>query len=57
MTLSFFGELNPDYGQRRRDPRLCEKDGKPIDGGIRLIVPGDKHGGRAVHDVRTIEVR
>lgn len=33
-----------------------EKDGKPLSGGgaIRLIVPGDKHGGRAVRDVASV---
>jgi hypothetical protein len=32
------------------------EDGKPLDG-LRLIVPGDKHGGRAVKDVVHIEVK
>jgi DMSO/TMAO reductase YedYZ molybdopterin-dependent catalytic subunit len=34
------------------------KDGKPLpQGEIRLIVPGDKHGARAVHDVARIELQ
>jgi hypothetical protein len=35
-----------------------EKDGRPLGRGeIRLVVPGDKHGARAVHDVVRIELQ
>jgi hypothetical protein len=35
-----------------------DRDGKPFDaGGFRLIVPGDKHGGRNVQNVVQIEVK
>jgi len=47
------------------DPRLegksallaYQKDGKPNADGIRLVVPGDHHGARAVRDVVKIEVQ
>jgi len=32
-----------------------ERDGKPLDG-FRIVMPGDKHGGRNVRDVTTIGV-
>jgi len=54
VTLSF-GELSPDYGNEGAI-LAYEQDGKPIEGGVRLIVPADKHGGRAVHDVATLEI-
>ena len=46
------------------DPRLegkqvivaIEKDGQPLDA-PQLVVPGDAHGSRGVHDVMSIEVR
>jgi hypothetical protein len=33
-----------------------EKDGKPLDG-FALVVPGDREGGRGVHEVTRIEVQ
>ncbi|HEX4081153.1 MAG TPA: hypothetical protein VHX61_19995 [Rhizomicrobium sp.] len=48
---------NPDF-EGKNVILAYAKDGKlaPADG-IRLIVPGDHHGGRDVRDVVTIEVR
>jgi DMSO/TMAO reductase YedYZ molybdopterin-dependent catalytic subunit len=49
-----FGEIDPDFGNR---PIIVAyaRDGKPLDG-LRLVVPGDKHGARDVRDVVKIEV-
>jgi DMSO/TMAO reductase YedYZ molybdopterin-dependent catalytic subunit len=52
------GEIDPRY--EGKDVVLAyAKDGKPLDAGegIRLVIPGDHHGGRAVRDVASIEVR
>jgi len=48
------GEIYPHF-EGKSVILAYAKDGKPS--GIRLIVPGDKHGGRAVRDVVKIEVR
>lgn len=50
------GEIHPQFGNT---PLMLatEVDGKPIDGGWRLIVPGDKRGARAVHDITAIDIR
>lgn len=52
------GELAPDF-EGKSVIIAYSKDGRPIptDEGLKLIVPGDKHGGRAVRDVTNIEVR
>lgn len=52
------GEIDPNF-EGKSVILAYEKDGKPLDPaqGIRLVVPGDKHGGRAVHDVVKIEVQ
>lgn len=57
IALSY-GELSPDYGNAGAI-LAYQKNGQPLDpsDGIRLIVPNDKHAGRAVHNVMTIEVR
>ena len=46
------GEIDPDFEGKTI---ILTDDGGP--GGIRLIVPGDKHGGRDVRDVVRIEVQ
>jgi DMSO/TMAO reductase YedYZ molybdopterin-dependent catalytic subunit len=53
-TLSL-GEIAPEFGG---DQAILayEVDGKPIDNGARLIVPGDKGAGRAISAVASIEV-
>ncbi len=50
-----FGEIDPDFGNK---PIIIAyaRDGKPLDG-LRLVVPGDKHGARDVRDVVRIEVK
>lgn len=52
------GELDPKF-EGKSVIIAYSKDGKPLDAedGLRLIVPGDAHGGRAVKDVAHIEVR
>jgi len=58
VVLLSFGEIDPDF--EGKDVILSyARDGKPNDAkdGLRLIVPGDKHGGRDVRDVVRVEVR
>ncbi len=52
------GELDPKF-EGKAVIVAYAKDGKPLDpaDGLRLVVPGDKHGGRAVRDVVHIEVK
>jgi DMSO/TMAO reductase YedYZ molybdopterin-dependent catalytic subunit len=52
------GEIAPDF-EGKSVILAIEKDGQPLPAadGIRLIVPGDKRGGRAVRDVVTIDVQ
>lgn len=52
------GELAPEF-ENKSVILATERDGKPIPtaDGIRLIVPGDKHGGRAVRDVAKVDVQ
>lgn len=52
------GELAPDF-EGKSVILAIAKDGQPLapDEGIRLIVPGDKHGGRAVRDVVKIDIQ
>jgi DMSO/TMAO reductase YedYZ molybdopterin-dependent catalytic subunit len=50
------GEFNPAY-EGKVVILAYEVDGKPFKDGLRLVVPGDKEGGRQVHDVVRIEVR
>jgi DMSO/TMAO reductase YedYZ molybdopterin-dependent catalytic subunit len=52
------GEIDPMF-EGKSVILAYAKDGKPLDpsGSIRLVVPGDKHGGRAVRDVVRIDVQ
>lgn len=51
------GEIMPDFGNKAA-MIATEVDGKPYVGeGLRVVVPGDKRGARAVRDVVRIEVR
>ncbi len=52
------GEIAPDFGHAQAIVALA-KDGHALkaESGLRLIVPGDIRGGRAVHDVVSIEVQ
>jgi molybdate transport system substrate-binding protein len=59
QAIIAYAEIDPDFGNQ---PILVayEQDGKPIadtQGPIRLIVPGDKRGGRYVSGVISLEVR
>lgn len=51
------GEIDPDF-EGKAVILATAKDGKMLDAtdGIRLIVPNDHHGGRAVRDVVAIQV-
>lgn len=53
------GEIDPDFGN---NPYLLawDEDGAPLEGDsgpLRLVVPGDVHGGRYVSGVVSIEIR
>lgn len=50
------GEIAPAFGGR--PVQIADHaDGQPIpDHGLRLVVPGDRHGGRSVRDVVRIDV-
>ncbi len=52
------GEVDPKF-EGKSVIIAYAKDGKPLsaEDGLRLIVPGDVHGGRAVKDVSHIEVK
>jgi DMSO/TMAO reductase YedYZ molybdopterin-dependent catalytic subunit len=50
-----FGEIDPDF-EDKTVLIAYERDGKPLDG-LQLIMPGDKRGGRYVHDVVHIDVK
>ncbi len=51
------GEIDPDF-EGKAVILAYDRDGKPEGGdGLRLIVPGDRHSGRAVRDVVHIEVK
>jgi hypothetical protein len=50
------GEIAPDFGA---EPALIayQRDGALLGGsGFRLVIPGDKHGGRSVRDVTVIAI-
>jgi DMSO/TMAO reductase YedYZ molybdopterin-dependent catalytic subunit len=57
MVLST-GELHPEFGNKGVILAYLH-DGQPNDAkeGLRLVVPGDKRGGRSVRDVVHIEVK
>ncbi len=51
------GEIDPDF-EGKPVILAYDRDGKPLEAdSLRLIVPGDKHGGRAVRDVVHLEVK
>jgi hypothetical protein len=58
VVILAFGEIDPDFAGKSVIISYA-RDGKPNDAkdGLRLIVPGDKHGGRDVRDVVKIEIR
>jgi hypothetical protein len=50
-----FGEVDPEF-EAKSVLVAYERDGKPIEG-LQLVMPGDKRGGRYVHDIVHIEVK
>jgi hypothetical protein len=54
VMVTSTGEINPDFGAKEALVAY-ERDGKPLND-FRIVMPGDKHGGRNVHDVVTIAV-
>lgn len=54
-ALVSLGEIDPDYGNQNAI-LATQCNGKPMDA-PRLVVPGDRHGGRAVSGVVSLEVK
>ena len=50
------GEIAPDFGAKPALLAYRRNDEAPAAAGFRLAMPGDKHGGRYVRDVISIEV-
>jgi hypothetical protein len=49
-------EIDPEF-EGKQVLLAYRRDGKPIDGNaLRLVVPGDRHGGRSVRDVVRIDL-
>jgi DMSO/TMAO reductase YedYZ molybdopterin-dependent catalytic subunit len=56
--LLSLGEIDPDFGAKpAMIAYLRNGEALPAKDGLRLIVPGDRHGGRDVRDVVHIEVK
>lgn len=55
-VLLSIGEINPDFANDGAILAI-RKDGQPLEEGVRLVVPGDKKGGRSVRHVTGIEVQ
>jgi len=54
VVVTSTGEISPDFGAK--DTLVAyERDGKPLTD-FRIVMPGDKHGGRNIHDIVTISV-
>jgi DMSO/TMAO reductase YedYZ molybdopterin-dependent catalytic subunit len=58
IVVLSLGELDPDFGGKAAIIAYS-RESQPFDParGFRLVVPGDKHGGRDVRDVIGIEVK
>ena len=54
VVVTSSGEIAPDFGAKGVIVAY-ERDGKPLDE-LRIVMPGDKHGGRNVRDVVSINV-
>ena len=54
VVVTSTGEIAPDFGGKAA-LIAYERDGKPL-GEFRLVMPGDKHGGRNVRDVARITI-
>jgi O-glycosyl hydrolase len=54
VVVTSSGEIAPDFGAKGVIVAY-ERDGKPLDD-FRIVMPGDKHGGRNVRDVVSINI-
>jgi hypothetical protein len=54
VVVTSSGEIAPDFGAKAVIVAY-ERDGKPLDD-FRIVMPGDKHGGRNVRDVVSINI-
>jgi DMSO/TMAO reductase YedYZ molybdopterin-dependent catalytic subunit len=54
VVVTSTGEIAPDFGDRHAIVAY-ERDGKPLDD-FRIVMPGDKHGGRNIREVVTIGI-
>ena len=54
VVVTSTGEIAPDFGGKQVLVAY-ERDGKPLDD-FRIVMPGDKHGGRNARDVTTIDI-
>jgi len=54
VVVTSSGEIAPDFGAKGVIVAY-ERDGKPLDH-FRIVMPGDKHGGRNVRDVVSINI-
>ena len=50
-----FGEFDPEF-EGKQVLLAYERDGKPVES-LQLVMPGDKRGGRYIHDIVHIEVK
>jgi hypothetical protein len=54
VVVTSTGEIAPDFGGKAALVAY-ERDGKPLDD-FRIVMPGDKHGGRNVRDVISVKI-
>jgi len=54
VVVTSTGEIAPDFGGKQALVAY-ERDGKPLDD-FRIVMPGDKHGGRNARDVVSIKI-
>jgi len=54
VVVTSTGEIAPDFGGKAALVAY-ERDGKPLDE-FRIVMPGDKHGGRNVRDVISVKI-
>jgi DMSO/TMAO reductase YedYZ molybdopterin-dependent catalytic subunit len=54
VVITSTGEISPDFGAKGTLV-ATERDGKALED-FRIVMPGDKKGGRNIHDVVTITV-
>jgi len=54
VVVTSTGEVSPDFGNKGTLVAY-ERDGKPLSA-VQIVMPGDKRGGRNIHDVVSITV-